>query len=140
MTHRLSASGLFAVLLCAAPPTARADQFAYLDIRQAVAALQALDGQQRIQAYCAPCGDAAAKPVDVRDIGIERVWHWDGGARVYTDGDGRSFWEVAVNGGGIDLAYVYVRGDDGRWENLAMRTGLEPVDVPRHLEDAQLAD
>lgn len=118
--------------LCAVPPAARADQFAYLDIRQAVAALEALDGQPVLQSFCAPCGDATASQVAVRDIGIERVWHWDGGAKVYVDADGSSYWEVVVNGEGVDLAYVYVRGDSG-WENLAMRIGLQPIEVPRLL-------
>lgn len=121
------------VLLGTAPLAAQADQFAYLDIRQAVAALEVLDGQPEVRKYCAPCGDADAEAVAVEGIGIERVWHWDGGAKVYADGDGRSYWEVVVNGHGIDLAYVYVRGADGRWENLAMRNGLAPSDVPRHL-------
>lgn len=128
---------LVSCVLCAVPPAARADQFAYLDIRQAVAALEALDGQPVLQSFCAPCGDATATPVAVRDTGIERVWHWDGGARVYTDADGRSFWEVVVNGDGIDLAYVYVRGAGG-WENLAMRIGLQPAEVPRLLPAGSL--
>jgi len=128
-----------AATLCAAPATVLADQFAYVTVQQAAAALVELDGQSLVQSYCAPCGDAGATPVDVREIGIERVWHWDGGANVYFDAEGRSFWEVVVNGKGIDLAYVYVRDDAGAWENLAMRLGLAPVNVPRQLDAATVA-
>jgi hypothetical protein len=130
---------LCAATLCAAPAAALADQFAYVTVQQAAAALAELDGQPLVQSYCAPCGDAKATPVDVQEIGIERVWHWDGGASVYFDAEGRSYWEVMVNGKGIDLAYVYVRGDAGGWENLAMRLGLSPVDVPRQLDAATVA-
>lgn len=123
-------------LLFATPLAARADQFAYLDIKQAVAALRVLDdGQPEIRKFCAPCNDQVATPVAVDDIGIDRVWHWDGGAKVYTDDNPAGYWEVVVNGDGIDLAYIYVRRQDGRWENLAMRIGLEPSDVPRNLPD-----
>lgn len=129
---------LFAATLCAAPATALADQFAYVTVQQATAALAQLDGQPLVQSYCTPCGDAKAAPVEVHGIGIERVWHWDGGANVYVDAEGRSYWEVVVNGKGIDLAYVYVRDDAGGWENLAMRLGLSPVEVPRHLAAAAI--
>jgi hypothetical protein len=126
-------------LLSATPSAALADQFAYVTVQQAVAALVVLDGQSLVQSYCAPCGDATATPVEVHDIGIERVWHRDGGASVYFDAEGRSYWEVVVNGEGIDLAYVYVRDDAGAWENLATRLGLAPVDVPRQLDAATVA-
>lgn len=122
-----------ATLLALTPFASRADQFAYLDIHQAVAALDVLDHAPRtLQAFCAPCGDARATALDVRDLGIARVWDAAGSARPYHDGAGNSYWEIEVNGTGIDLAYVYVRTPAG-WENLALALGLDASDVPRML-------
>lgn len=127
-------------LLCLAPATALADQYAYVTVQQAVAALEVLGKDQpTIQAYCAPCGDPRAQAVHVRDIGIERVWDRESDAKVYVDSDGHSYWKVVVNGDYVDLAYVYVR--NGRaWENLAMRIGLQPSDVPRLLAPQHIDD
>lgn len=124
---------LAVALLALVPAIASADQFAYLDIRQAMAALDALDHAPReVQAFCAPCGDAQATAIEDRDLGIARVWDDRGSARPYADGDGRTYWEVEINGAGIDLAYVYVRTPAG-WENLALKLGLDATDVPRTL-------
>ena len=124
---------LAVALLALSPAIASADQFAYLDIRQAMAALDALDRTPReVRAFCAPCGDAQAAAIEVRDLGIARVWDDRGSARPYADGDGRTYWEVEINGEGIDLAYVYVRTPAG-WENLALTLGLDATDVPRTL-------
>ena len=125
-------------LLVLASAIASADQFAYLDLKQAVAALDTLDHTPReVQAFCAPCGDASAQTIAVRDLGIARVWGDGHSARPYADGDGRTFWEVEVNGAGIDLAYVYVQTPAG-WENLALKLGLDATDVPRMLPPEQL--
>ncbi|MFT3897422.1 MAG: hypothetical protein QM719_06975 [Thermomonas sp.] len=122
-----------AALLALIPAIAGADQFAYLDLKQALAALDALDHAPRtVQAFCAPCGDARATRIEVRDMGIARVWDDRGSARPYADGDGRTFWEVEINGTGIDLAYVYVQAPAG-WDNLALKLGLGATDVPRTL-------
>jgi len=120
-------------LLASLPVIASADQFAYLNLGQAVAALDMLDHAPRqVQAYCAPCGDARATAIAVRDLGIARIWDDGGSARPYADGDGRTFWEIELNGEGIDLAYVYVRTPGG-WENLALALGLDASGVPRML-------
>ena len=130
---------LAVALLALVPTIASADQFAYLDIHQAVAALDALEHAPReVQAFCAPCGDARATAVAVRDLGIARVWDERGSARPYADGDGRSYWEVEVDGTGVDLAYVYVQTPAG-WENLALKLGLDASGVPRMLPADKLA-
>ena len=137
MPNRLSIA-LATTLLALAPAIASADQFAYLDVKQAVAALDALDHAPReMQAFCTPCGDANAQAIAVRDLGIARVWDDGHSARPYADGDGRTFWEVQVNGAGIDLAYVYIRTSAG-WENLALKLGLDATDVPRMLPPERL--
>lgn len=132
MQNRLSIA-FAATLLGLIPAIASADQFAYLDLSQAVAALDMLDHAPRqVQAYCAPCGDARATAIAVRELGIARIWDDGGSARPYADGDGRTFWEIELNGEGIDLAYVYVRTPGG-WENLALALGLDASGVPRML-------
>ena len=136
MPNRLAIT--FATLLALMPAIASADQFAYLDIRQAVAALDALDHAPReVQAFCAPCGDARATTIAVHDLGIARVWDAAGSARPYDDGAGNTYWEIELDGKGIDLAYVYVQTPAG-WENLALKLGLGATDVPRTLPPEQL--
>ena len=131
MPNRLAIA--FATLLALMPAAASADQFAYLDLQQAMAALDALDHAPRtVQAFCAPCGDARATAIEVRDLGIARVWDGAGSARPYDDGSGHTYWEIELNGAGIDLAYVYVRTPAG-WENLARVLGLDATGVPRTL-------
>ncbi len=136
MQNRLSIA--FAALLALLPFAASADQFAYLDLKQAVAALDALDHAPReVQAFCAPCGDANAQAIAVRDLGIARVWDDRASARPYADGEGRTFWEIELDGQGIDLAYVYVQTPAG-WENLALKLGLDATGVPRMLPAERL--
>jgi hypothetical protein len=130
---------LAAALLALLPFAASADQFAYLDLKQAMAALDALDHAPRtLQAFCAPCGDAQATVIAVHDLGIARVWDDRGSPRPYVDGDGRTFWEIELDGEGIDLAYVYLQTPAG-WENLALMLGLEATGVPRTLSPQQLS-
>ena len=130
---------LVAALLAMSPLVASADQFAYLDLSQAVAALDMRDHAPRqLQAFCAPCGDARATAIEVRDLGIARVWDDRGSAHPYADGDGRTFWEIEINGEGIDLAYVYVRTPAG-WRNLALELGLDATGVPKALSEDKLA-
>lgn len=121
--------------LLLASGAAQADQFAYISLPQAVAALQAVPVGSTVHAYCAPCGDARSTPVRVAQVGIDRIW--DGAsARAYRDGGSAGYWTLAVNGRPVDLAYVYVRSGTG-WENLALRMGLDVALVPRTLPAAR---
>jgi hypothetical protein len=120
------------VALLAMAPSARADQFQYLDMRQAVAAMKRLHAGDVVQAYCAPCGDRRAQRITVAGTGIDRVWDGRNSSRVYRDDASRAFWQFELNGRPVDLAYVYIR-DGRRWRNLAMALGLAPVQVPATL-------
>jgi hypothetical protein len=131
---RARPAALAAALLIVAP-LAQADQFEYLDLPQAQAALHRLHVGDVVHLYCAPCGDARSERMTIRTLGVDRVWDRRGSARVYRDSGGTGFWTVQANDIAIDLAYVYVR-DGGRWRNLAMRVGLEPVEVPAELPKA----
>ena len=137
----LAPRALYAAALLLTPGLALADQYAYLDLQQATAAVAALDRPPHLaQSFCAPCGDAQAQPLPVRQLGIERIWdRGDTGAQVYVDGAGTSYWQVSVDGRGIDLAYVYVQRD-GVWRNLAIELGLEPSDVPDPLPAERIAE
>jgi hypothetical protein len=121
---------LVAALLGTVVLPAHADQFQYMTLDQASRAMAAIGTGTVVQAFCAPCDDAAPRPIAVASIGIGRVWE-DGSASPY-ESDGQTFWELTVNQESIDLAYLYVRRD-GRWENLALLLGLDAVKVPRFL-------
>ena len=113
-------------------PAARADQFAFLDLPQAQAALARLHAGDVVHLYCAPCGETRSRRMTVRSLGIDRVWDGPGSAKVYRDDDDVGFWIVEANDAMLDLAYVYVR-DGRRWRNLATVLGLEPQRVPAEL-------
>ncbi|MFZ5655748.1 MAG: hypothetical protein ACOY37_01575 [Pseudomonadota bacterium] len=123
---RLALATLAAALAVA--PAARADQFVYLDLQQARAALARLRAGDVVHHYCAPCGDAKSERMTVRSLGIDRVWDRDGSAQPYNS-EGLTFWVVELNEVSVDLAYVYVR-EGGQWRNLADLLGLQPWRVP----------
>lgn len=102
---------------------AHADQKAYISKVNAFRASKIIQAKgDLIRFYCAPCGDeyweeVSIDSVKVRDTGYE------------------NYWEVAINGAAIDLAYTYVK-EDGSWRNLAMNMNLDVVDVPEFIDDA----
>lgn len=123
---------LAAVVVLLATPRARADQFQYLDLTQAEAALRRVHVGDVVHHFCAPCGDTRSERMTVRALGIDRVWDGRGSSKVYRDGDRRGYWQLELNDVTVDLAYVYVR--DGRgWRNLADLLGLRPQLVPARL-------
>jgi hypothetical protein len=103
--------------------SAFADQAAYVTKKQAEAAAAFLKGKKQIRHYCAPCDDKGDKIEDINTID----------AAVADESKG--FWEVKVNGEGIDLAYVYFQTKDGKWKNLAKEIGVKVSDVPKYLPD-----
>lgn len=125
---------VFLVALLATPP-AVADQFEYLDLRQAEAAMRLLHAGDVVHLYCAPCGETVSRRKTVHGVGIDRVWAGRGSSAVYRDGDRRGYWVLELDDGPVDLAYVYVRR--GRhWRNLAVEVGLSPTGVPATLPAA----
>jgi len=79
-----------------------------------------------VRSFCAPCGDETWTEVEVAQVDVTHT------------GSG-GFWEVLLNGEGIDLAYTYVE-HDRQWQNLALLLGLEASDVPRFLDGSPEAD
>ena len=97
----------------------------HLDVSQQLALLELVRGLHRTVVAA------------VHDLGIARVWDDRQSARPYADGEGRTYWEIELDGKGIDLAYVYVQTPAG-WENLALKLGLDATGVPRTLSPEQL--
>lgn len=96
--------------------TARADQCEWVEPAIAQKARALLEKQPKVISFCEPCGDkapgepAVAHAIDIRvpERGLE---------------------EVYINGTGVDLAYTYVKTDDGHYRNLALLAGCPATDV-----------
>jgi hypothetical protein len=92
-------------------PAVRADQCAYVTKAQAVAAFNQLSIGKTIYEFCELCGDKISKPILINSLSISNTT---------TPG----YWQVMVNGQGIDLAYTYIdygnNKPDGRRVNLAL--------------------
>lgn len=88
-----------------------ADQAAYIEKIKAFEASKFVEPGSVIRMYCEPCGDETWEDVEVN---VTRVNHTG-----YED-----FYELQINGEGVDLAYTYVYHKD-KWKNLAMLVGLD---------------
>jgi hypothetical protein len=99
---------------------ANADQFAYITQSQAHEAAAVLSKQGNLRHFCAPCDDESPRSEAVDKVEVQPAGYED-------------FYEVFVNGAGVDLAYVYISTDEG-WVNLALHQGLDAQDVPRLLD------
>ena len=96
----------------------RADQAAWNSKKDADAGAALIHVGQEIRDYCAPCGETAYTARSVSNVTVGQP--------------DPQYWEVRVNGRGVDLAYEYVR-IDGRWKNVAMAIGLQVTGVPPEL-------
>lgn len=99
---------LLAVLSLAAT-AARADQCAWIskaEVNRAKALVKAGDW---FSEYCEPCGDKA--PSRARKVKAVSAGQPD-----------PKYWELQINGSGVDLAYVFVgRDKNGVFDNLATK-------------------
>ena len=114
-----SLAGIALFLCVALAPAARADQAACLKQKEAEQALDFVKTGDELRSYCAPCDDKGWRKITVSTASVEN----DGGGCGYS---------LAVNGEGVDLAYVYVR-HEGKWTNLAKLIRLKVHSVPRVL-------
>lgn len=109
-------SSIVSSLTCFCLP-AWADQCAYISKEQAIAAISRLSLNDTIYNLCEPCGDKIAQPSLIFDLGAATV-------------DYKNYWQVMVNGKGIDLAYVFVdSGLDDKLINLAIASDCEVTSV-----------
>lgn len=98
-----------------------ADQAAYVTQKQAEKAAAFLKDKTEIRHYCAPCDDKGDKTEALSTV-----------EAVVADAS-KGYWEVKVNGEGVDLAYVYFKTKKGKWKNLAKEIGVKVSDVPKYL-------
>lgn len=116
----------FVTLLFIFSVAAYADQAAYITKAQAEKAAVFLTSKKQITHYCHPCDDHSVRTEDI--VTVEAV------PAGYQD-----YWEVKVNGVGIDLAYVYFNKNDGKegktpkWRNVAKKMNIKVHDVPKKL-------
>jgi uncharacterized protein YecT (DUF1311 family) len=99
-----------------------ADQAAWVEKSAAYKAGEMINSGMILREYCAPCGDTTWTELPVKQVEVKN-----------TDGE---FYQVFINGKGIDLAYVYIL-QNSKWTNIAMSLGLSVADVPEFLPDDQ---
>ncbi len=100
--------------------TAFADQAAYITKNQAERAVALLKEKTQIKHYCAPCDDKSIRTEEIQTIEAAPAGYED-------------FWEVKINGEGIDLAYVYFKDKKGKWKNVAKELKIKVEGVPNQL-------
>ncbi len=118
---------LTAVVLFALSPRAFADQCAWVTRPVADKAAALLRTGETLQEICRPCGDTKAKPLVIANAVVARA----------TD---PKYYEVRVNGRGLDLAYVFVRNKSD-WLNLGLtvKCGVAVQDTKLKLEPKDLS-
>ena len=84
-----------------------ADQCSYLTKERALTAMARLNIGDTIYQLCEPCGEKTTQPTSIQNLSLEKV-------------DFEDYWQVKINGEGIDLAYVFVdSGIENNFVNLA---------------------
>lgn len=111
---------ILAILLAIFAITTLADQAAYITRVQAEKAAAFLKDKKEIRHYCAPCDDKGDEVEEITTVEAAPAGYHD-------------YWEVKVNGKGIDLAYVYFQTKKGKWKNLAKEFHIKVHDVPKTL-------
>lgn len=102
--------------------TAFADQAAYVTEAQAKKAANFLKDKESIRHFCAPCGDKTSQLEEIETVEAVPTGY-------------ENYWEVKVNGKGIDLAYVYFELKKGKWKNVAKEMNIKVSDVPKIIRD-----
>lgn len=103
-----------------------ADQAAWVTREEAARALEILAKHQNIKHYCAPCQDQEVIDEKIVTIGLFPV-------------GGQNYWEIRINGKGVDLAYIYFESKKDKWSNVAIKAKIDVHDVPKELSSALLA-
>ncbi len=102
--------------------TAFADQAAYIRKNDTLHTIALLKHEKQIRHFCKPCGDKTYRVEDIKTVESS-----------FTNYE--NFWEVKINGKGVDLAYLYYIDYTGKWRNVADRLKLKVSDVPKYLPD-----
>lgn len=120
--NRIATAFLLTALVAGSAISVFADQAAYITKAQAEKAAAFLKGKEEITHFCAPCNDNKRE--------VEKIDNVEAAPAGYQD-----YWEVRVNGKGIDLAYVYFKTKKGKWKNLAKELKIKVDDVPKELTE-----
>ena len=104
--------------------TAFADQAAYVHKNNTMHAVALLTGKKQIKHFCSPCGDQSSRMEEINTV--------ESAFTNYED-----FWEVKINGTGVDLAYIYYVDTTGKWRNVADRLSIKVEQVPKYLPDGK---
>lgn len=98
---------------------AMADQAAYISEVVADRAVTLLKKTYTLKSFCAPCGDTQAQSMEVNSLSKADVNY-------------KGYWEVQVNGEGVDLAYLYFLEKD-KWRNVAITLDIPVKGVPEFI-------
>ena len=98
-----------------------ADQAAWITKAQAEKGAAFLKNHKEIRHYCAPCDDKGDSVEEISTVESEQI-------------EGQEYWQVKVNGKGVDLAYVYFKTKKGKWKNLAKELKIKVHSVPKTLQ------
>lgn len=101
-----------------------ADQAAYISEKEAKKAVKLLKDEKMIIHFCEPCGDTSQEAVVIETIEAVKTGYED-------------YWEVKVNGKGIDLAYVFYQRKKNKWMNVAMKLKIDVSGVSEYLPSAR---
>jgi hypothetical protein len=115
------------VLVATLSTAARADQCAWVDEATAKAGAAVLTAGRRLIDYCEPCkGRNKKAPVAIK-----------ADATVRPAGKSGDYFEVVVDGKGVDLAYVFVEIDpkSKRFDNVAAKAGCPTRGVSESIDE-----
>lgn len=102
-----------------------ADQAAWITKDQAERGAALIKNSGKIRHFCSPCGDNFFRGENVHAVKA---------LKAAGSNPGDQYFEVLVNGSGVDLAYVYVLSD-GKWINAAIQLNIPVESVPKFLPD-----
>lgn len=113
----------FLVFIVACLNSLYADQAAWITKEQAEKGAALIRTSSEIRHFCAPCNDNFYRVEKISTVSAMK-------ANGSSDSD--SYYEVVVNGTGVDLAYVYILSG-GKWLNAAMLLNIPVKGVPKIL-------
>ncbi|QTA79627.1 Lysozyme inhibitor N-terminal domain-containing protein [Desulfonema limicola] len=99
---------------------ASADQAAWVLKADADKAVQMIDPGIEIRTFCQPCGETSWTSVIVNQVELKN--------------SSGQYFQVFINGQGVDLAYCYIN-KDGKWKNIAIILGLDVSGVSEFIID-----
>ncbi|MEL6930839.1 MAG: hypothetical protein AAFO95_19730 [Cyanobacteria bacterium J06600_6] len=105
-----------------------ADQCSYVSKEQAINAIARLNLNDKIYFLCELCGEDVPESAQIKSLSMKTV-------------DYEDYWQVEINGEGIDLAYVFAdSGIESNFANLAMLADCPAEGVSSTLPSNRVAE